>query len=171
MSRVERLRTIRIAERPNLIWVEVTTDEGLTGLGESFRGAEATEAVIHESIAPWLLGRDSRRIEAISRHLTTPYVGFGAASAELRAASAIDIALWDLAGKRHGIPVHEALGGAVRDSVRSYTTSARPSRCWASGGATSARGMRRSAPMTTRSPSCATPARWPRAFWPKVFAR
>jgi L-alanine-DL-glutamate epimerase-like enolase superfamily enzyme len=124
MSRVERLRTIRIAERPNLIWVEVTTDEGLTGLGESFRGAEATEAVIHESIAPWLLGRDSRRIEAISRHLTTPYVGFGAASAELRAASAIDIALWDLAGKRHGIPVHEALGGAVRDAVRSYNTCA-----------------------------------------------
>lgn len=124
MSRVERLRTIRIAERPNLIWVEVTTDEGLTGLGESFRGAEATEAVIHESIAPWLLGRDSRRIEAISRHLTTPYVGFGAASAELRAASAIDIALWDLAGKRHGIPVHEALGGAVRDAIRSYNTCA-----------------------------------------------
>lgn len=51
MSRIERRRTIRLAERPSLIRVEVTTDEGLTGLGESFRGAEVTEAVIHESIA------------------------------------------------------------------------------------------------------------------------
>jgi len=124
MSRVIRLRTIRIAERPNLIWVEIETDEGLTGLGESFRGAQAVEAVIHEQVAPWLLGRDSRRIEAVSRQLTAPYLGFGAASAELRAASAVDIALWDLAGKRHGIPVHEALGGAVRTEIRSYNTCA-----------------------------------------------
>jgi L-alanine-DL-glutamate epimerase-like enolase superfamily enzyme len=124
MSKLRRLRTIRIAERPNLIWVELETDEGLVGLGESFRGAEAVEAVLHEQVAPWLLGRDSRRIEAVSRHLTTPYVGFGAASAELRAASAVDIALWDLAGKRHGIPVHEALGGAARMEIRSYNTCA-----------------------------------------------
>ena len=124
MSNVICLRTIRIAERPNLIWVEIETDEGLTGLGESFRGAQAVEAVIHEQVAPWLLGRDSRRIEAVSRQLTAPYLGFGAASAELRAASAVDIALWDLAGKRHGIPVHEALGGAVRNEIRSYNTCA-----------------------------------------------
>ena len=124
MSKLRCVRTIRIAERPNLIWVELETDEGLTGLGESFRGAQAVEAAIHELAAPWLLGRDSRRIEPISRHLTTPYVGFGAASAEMRAASAIDIALWDLAGKRHGIPVHEALGGAMRSEIRSYNTCA-----------------------------------------------
>ena len=124
MSKITRLRTIRIAERPNLIWVEIETDDGLTGLGESFRGAQATEAVIHESIAPWLLGRDARRIEAVSRHLTTPYLGFHGAGAEIRAASAIDIALWDLAGKRHGIPVHEALGGAVRPEIRAYNTCA-----------------------------------------------
>ena len=124
MSKVTLLRTIRIAERPNLIWVEVETEEGLTGLGESFRGAQATEAALHEQVAPWLLGRDSRRIEAVSRHLATPYVGFHSAGAEGRAASAVDIALWDLAGKRHGIPVHEALGGAVRTEIRAYNTCA-----------------------------------------------
>lgn len=124
MSRLRGIRTIRIAERPNLIWVELETDEGLTGLGESFRGAQAVEAAIHDQIAPVLLGRDSRRIEAISRQLLTPYVGFGSASAEIRAASAVDIALWDLAGQRHGIPVHEALGGAVRGEIRSYNTCA-----------------------------------------------
>lgn len=124
MSRITKIRTIRIGERPNLIWVEVTTDEGLTGLGEAFRGAAAVEAVIHESAAPLLLGKDSRNIEGFSRALLTPYVGFGGSSAEVRAASAIDIALWDLKGQRHGIPVHEALGGRARDRVRSYNTCA-----------------------------------------------
>ena len=123
-SRVTGLRTVRLEERPNLLWIEITTDEGLIGLGEAFRGAQAVEAVIHETVGPWLLGRDSRRIEAASRHLLTPYVGFGAASAEVRAASAVDMALWDLMGQRHGIPIHEALGGAVRDSVRVYNTCA-----------------------------------------------
>jgi galactonate dehydratase len=124
MSIITYLRTIRIAERPNLIWVELETDDGLIGLGESFRGAQATEAVIHEQIAPWLIGRDARRIEAVSRHLTTPYLGFHSTGAEIRAASAIDLALWDLAGKRHRVPVHEALGGAVRTEIRAYNTCA-----------------------------------------------
>ncbi|HEY2131748.1 MAG TPA: mandelate racemase/muconate lactonizing enzyme family protein [Acetobacteraceae bacterium] len=124
MSRVTALRTIRIAERPNLIWLEVETDEGLVGLGESFRGAQAVEASLHEQVAPWLIGRDSRQIEGISRQLMTPYLGFNSSGAEIRAASAVDIALWDLAGKRHGIPVHEALGGASRTSIRAYNTCA-----------------------------------------------
>jgi L-alanine-DL-glutamate epimerase-like enolase superfamily enzyme len=124
VSKITCLRTIRIAERPNLIWVEIETDEGLTGLGESFRGAQAVEAVLHEQVAPWLLGRDARRIEAVSRQLLTPYLGFHSASAEVRAASAVDIALWDLAGQRHGVPVHEALGGAMRTEIRAYNTCA-----------------------------------------------
>ncbi len=124
MSNVTCLRTIRISERPNLIWTEIETDEGLVGLGESFRGAQAIESVLHEQVAPWLIGRDSRRIEAVSRHLLTPYLGFHSASAEVRAASAVDIALWDLAGQRHGIPVHEALGGASRTEIRAYNTCA-----------------------------------------------
>jgi L-alanine-DL-glutamate epimerase-like enolase superfamily enzyme len=124
MSRITGLRTIRIAERSNLIWIEIQTEEGLVGLGESFRGAQAVEAVLHEQVAPWLIGQDSRRIEAISRYLMTPYLGFSSTGAETRAASAVDIALWDLAGKRHGIPVHEALGGAARTSIRAYNTCA-----------------------------------------------
>lgn len=124
MSKITCVRTIRIAERPNLIWVEIETDEGLTGLGEGFRGAEATEAEVFEKIAPFLLGRDSRHIEAVSRHLMTPYVGFGASGAETRAASAVDMALWDLKGQRHGVPVYEAMGGAVRKEIRAYNTCA-----------------------------------------------
>jgi L-alanine-DL-glutamate epimerase-like enolase superfamily enzyme len=124
MSRITALRTIRIHERPNLIWVEVETDEGLTGLGESFRGTQAVEAALHELLAPQVVGADSRRIEAISRAALTPYLGFHSSSAEVRAASAIDIALWDLKGQRHGVPVHEALGGASRLEIRAYNTCA-----------------------------------------------
>jgi galactonate dehydratase len=124
MSRITALRTIRIAERSNLIWLEIETEDGLTGLGESFRGAQAVEGVLHEQVAPWLIGRDARQIEAVSRYLITPYLGFNSAGAEIRAASAVDIALWDLAGKRSGIPVHEALGGAVRSGIRAYNTCA-----------------------------------------------
>jgi galactonate dehydratase len=124
MSPITGLRTIRIGERPNLIWVEIATEDGRTGVGETFRGAAAVEAQIHDFVAPWLIGRDSRKIAGISRHLLTPYLGFNSTSAEVRAASAIDIALWDLAGQRGGVPVYEALGGASRDSIRAYNTCA-----------------------------------------------
>lgn len=122
MSRITKVRTIRLKQFPNSIWVEIETDEHLKGLGESWRGAASVETVIHKEIAPWLLGQDSRRIEFISRTLLTPYVGFHSASAEVRAASAIDIALWDICGKRHQAPIHEALGGAFRSSVPVYNT-------------------------------------------------
>jgi L-alanine-DL-glutamate epimerase-like enolase superfamily enzyme len=124
MSVITALRTTRIAARPNLIWVEIETDDGLTGLGETFRGAGAVEAVLHDLVAPWLIGRDARQIEAVARHLTTSYLGFNSASAEIRAASAVDIALWDLAGQRQGVPIHEALGGMVRPSIEVYNTCA-----------------------------------------------
>lgn len=122
MSIITDVRTIRLGQYPNSIWVEIQTDENLTGLGEAWRGTAAIEAIIHNDICPWLIGQDSRNIELISRTLLTPYVGFHSASAEVRAASAIDIALWDLAGKRHGIPVYEALGGAARSTIQVYNT-------------------------------------------------
>jgi len=124
MAKITCLRTIRIPERPSLIWVELETDDGLMGLGETFRGASAVEAVLHDEIAPWLLGRDPTQIERISRHLLSPYVGFNSSGAEVRAASAVDIALWDLSGKRQGVPVHVALGGSMRDGIPVYNTCA-----------------------------------------------
>jgi L-alanine-DL-glutamate epimerase-like enolase superfamily enzyme len=122
MSKINVIRTIRITERPNVMWVEIETSEGLTGLGEVWRGTRAVEAAIHGEIASWLLGQDARRIEFVSRTLTTPYLGFHSTGAETRAAGAIDVALWDLYGQRHGIPLHEALGGASRTSIRVYNT-------------------------------------------------
>ncbi|MEJ8814600.1 mandelate racemase/muconate lactonizing enzyme family protein [Variovorax ureilyticus] len=124
MSTIRCLRTYRLPDRPSLIWLELETSDGLVGLGETFRGAVSVETCLHDELAPWLVGRDSRHIEGISRHLLTPYVGYNGSGVEVRSASVIDIALWDLAGQRQGVPIHEALGGAARDSVPVYNTCA-----------------------------------------------
>jgi len=121
--KITSLETIRIAEFPQLIWLHVHTDEGLTGLGETFRNAPAVEAYIHEEIAPQLLGRDPLAIDGIARDLV-PYVGFRSTGVEMRAASAVDIALWDLFGKCAGKPLVQMLGGWTRKSIRSYNTCA-----------------------------------------------
>ena len=84
MTEIKKIKTIRIKDRPNILWVELVTAEGIVGLGETWRGASAVEGVIHDDIAPWLLGRDSRAIERISNVLLNPYVGFHSASAEVR---------------------------------------------------------------------------------------
>ena len=122
MSIIKKIRTVRVREYSNLTWVEIETDDGLTGLGEVWRGAEAVESAVHTDIENYLLGKDARNIERISRDLTTPYVGYHSSGAEIRAASAVDIALWDLFGKRMGVPVWEVLGGASRDKVKLYNT-------------------------------------------------
>jgi len=122
--RITRIETLRLEEFANLLWVVVTTEDGLSGLGETFFGPRAVEAHIHDSLAPKLLGEDARRIDSINRRCREQYLGFLGTGAEMRAASAIDIALYDLAGKRHGVPVHELLGGLARERIRTYNTCA-----------------------------------------------
>jgi L-alanine-DL-glutamate epimerase-like enolase superfamily enzyme len=96
--KITNFETIRIAEFPQLLWLRVHTDEGITGLGETFFDAGAVETYIHDAVAPQLIGRDALAIDAIARDLVT-YVGFRSTGVEARAASAVDIALWDLFGK------------------------------------------------------------------------
>ncbi len=121
--RITRLETIRIDEHPNICWVQVHSDEGLVGLGETFFGARAVEAYIHETAAPLLLGQDPRQIDRISKALTG-YVGFAASGVEMRGNSAIDIALWDHLGKLTGQPIAQLLGGFTRPDIRTYNTCA-----------------------------------------------
>ena len=121
--KITALETIRNAEFPNLLWLHIHTDEGLSGLGETFFGAQAVEAYLHESVAPQLLGQDSSRIDYIARKLYG-YFGFRGSGVETRGNSAIDIALWDLWGKRTAQPVYQLLGGLTREQVRVYNTCA-----------------------------------------------
>ena len=121
--KITALETIRNAEFPNLLWLHIHTDEGISGLGETFFGAQAVEAYLHESVAPQLLGQDPGRIDYIARKLYG-YLGFRGSGVETRGNSAIDIALWDLWGKRTGQPVYQLLGGLTREQVRVYNTCA-----------------------------------------------
>jgi L-alanine-DL-glutamate epimerase-like enolase superfamily enzyme len=72
-----------------------------------------------------VIGRDPLAIDAIARDLR-PYVGFRSPGAEMRANSALDIALWDLFGHATGQPIAQLLGGFTRGSIRTYNTCAGP---------------------------------------------
>ncbi|WP_431875978.1 mandelate racemase/muconate lactonizing enzyme family protein [Micromonospora marina] len=98
-------------------FVQVRTSDGLAGVGQSacWGYPSAVHAVV-EAFRPYLLGADPNRIEHHWHHLYRmgPFRG-----AVLSAAvSAVDLALWDLLGKRLGVPVWQLLGGRVRDRIR-----------------------------------------------------
>lgn len=121
--KITNLETIRIEERPNLLWIHVHTDEGLVGLGETFFGAKAVEAYIHETVAPIVIGRNPLEIDKLSADLVG-YLGYRSTGVETRGNSAFDIALWDLFGKATGQPIAQLLGGFTRQDIRTYNTCA-----------------------------------------------
>src|SRR5580698_9198967 len=104
------------------LWVRIHTDEGIIGLGESYPNAEAEASIVHSRLAAVLLGKDPSAIDRLwaDMFLAVSYSGW--AGAEMRAISAVDIALWDLHGKAMGQPVYKLLGGASRESIRIYNT-------------------------------------------------
>jgi galactonate dehydratase len=122
--KITAIETLRTEEFANVIWVRVHTDEGVIGLGETFYGAGAIEAQIHDTFAGRVLGRNPLHIEAIHRDMLNLPMAQSSTGVEYRAASAIDIALWDHFGKVCGQPVHQMLGGLCRERQRVYNTCA-----------------------------------------------
>jgi galactonate dehydratase len=119
--KVTAVETLRLAAHPELLWVRVEGDSGEIGLGETMPRVGPVERVIHEVLAPLLLGTElapaafwDRAFRAVAYH--------GFAGAELRALSALDIAQWDLLGQSSGLPVHRLLGGPCREEVPVYNT-------------------------------------------------
>ena len=114
-----RITDVRVIPIDRYLFVEVDTDEGTMGLGES--GAwgylEASGEVVR-SFRGYLVGQDPLRIEHHWQYLyrCTHFRG----AAVMGALSAIDIALWDIAGKHFGVPVYQLLGGKCRDRARVY---------------------------------------------------
>lgn len=98
---------------PNLIYVKIGTDTGVFGLGESYYFGRTVATFIDEFVAPTLIGLDPANIESISKKLTT-YIGALSSGAEMRAKSAVDIALWDIKGKVENAPIYQLLGGQSR---------------------------------------------------------
>jgi galactonate dehydratase len=101
------------------LFAKIHTDEGITGLGES--GAwgylEASEAVI-KKFGRYLVGQDPLRIEHHWQYMYRFSHFRGAAI--MGALSALDIAMWDIAGKHFGVPVYQLMGGKTRDKARVY---------------------------------------------------
>src|SRR2546423_11479874 len=104
----------------NTLFVTVDTDEGISGVGESgLSGRELAVIGAIEHFKPLLIGQDPSRIEYIWQTLFRG--GFFPANRVLCSAiSAIDIALWDILGKRLGVPIYQLLGGRARDRVVCY---------------------------------------------------
>ncbi len=122
--KVTAIETIRLGEFPSILFLQIHTDEGLIGLGENCVGVETVETFIHESVAPRLLGKNPLNINAMHETLHQDFIGFGGSSVAMRAASSVDIALWDLFGQASGQPIYQLLGGKVRDKIRAYNTCA-----------------------------------------------
>jgi len=119
---ITRIDTLRLPEHPHTLWVHVHTSEGLIGLGETYYIPAAVEAVIHDFAAPLLLGQSAFDRERHWQNLFSYANFFGYAGAEMRAVSALDIALWDLLGQYCGQPLYTLLGGRCRESIRVYNT-------------------------------------------------
>jgi len=122
--RITGIETLRVGEFSNVLWVRVHTDSGLVGLGETFYGAGAVEAHIHDTLAQRLIGRDPLHLEALNKEMLHLPMAQSSTGVEYRAASAVDIALWDIFGKVCNQPVHQMLGGLCRDKLRVYNTCA-----------------------------------------------
>ena len=120
---ITKVETIQAPEHGHIVWVRIHTDEGLAGLGETYLSPEPVQALIEQVFAPsFLLGQDALEIEARWRGMFQRCNYAGWAGAEMRAISAIDIALWDLLGKKSGQPIYQLLGGKCRDRIRIYNT-------------------------------------------------
>ncbi len=122
--KITAIETLSAAEFANVLWVRVHTDAGIIGLGETFYGAGAAAAQIHDTYAGRLLGRNPLHIEALNRDMLNLPMAQASTGVETRAASALDIALWDIFGKVCNQPVHQMLGGLCRDKLRIYNTCA-----------------------------------------------
>ncbi|MGE0718812.1 MAG: mandelate racemase/muconate lactonizing enzyme family protein [Alphaproteobacteria bacterium] len=104
--------------------VRVETDAGITGWGEAFgyNCIPATRAAIATQIAPLAIGMDARDIGAFARTVQHHLHNFGRNGPVTFGLSGIDIALWDIAGKAAGLPLHRLLGAAPRERVPVYAS-------------------------------------------------
>lgn len=107
--------------RRGAMLVEITTGDGVTGWGEAFGPPELTAPIV-AWLAPLLLGQDAMAREALWQALYNRLRDHGQRGIVVEAISAIDIALWDIAGQVLGLPVHRLLGGPLRTEVEAYAT-------------------------------------------------
>ncbi|HGJ64712.1 TPA: galactonate dehydratase [bacterium] len=122
--KITKLETMLV--KPRWLFLKIHTDEGLVGLGEPIlEGRALTCAQAVDELAPYLIGKDPRRVvhhwQAMYRHAF--YRGGPILTSAL---SGVEQALWDLAGKSLGVPVYQLFGGPTRDRIRLYSGAGDP---------------------------------------------
>jgi galactonate dehydratase len=119
-----KITDVRLIFAKHYLFVHVYTDEGITGLGEAGNWGylDATAAAI-KKFSSYLIGKDPFRTEDFSQNFLRSVYFRG--SVIMSSISAIDIALWDIKGKKLGVPVYELMGGKTRDRIRVYASPMR----------------------------------------------
>jgi len=120
--RITAIESLRWEAYPRLLIVRVHTDAGVVGTGETVDKIPGARGALHGTVAPLLLGQDPREIEGCWRFVFDNLMYHGFSGAELRALSAVELALWDLLGQHYGAPLFHLLGGRTRDRVPTYNT-------------------------------------------------
>ena len=124
--RITKIETIHLADFPHILFVGVHTDEGLVGWADTYYMTDALRGYIHQFAAPMLLGHNPLSIELHWRRLYEIIAHIAGKGAEMRALSALDVALWDILGQAAGMPIWQLLGGAARDRIKTYNTCGGP---------------------------------------------
>jgi galactonate dehydratase len=116
-QRIVKIETLCIS---HLLLLRVHTDQGLIGCGESFYAPQAVAAMLHDWMSNRLIGANALDIEKQWRFFYERFINFGGRGAELRALSALDLALWDILGQSCELPIWQLLGGRTRESIPAY---------------------------------------------------
>jgi D-galactarolactone cycloisomerase len=114
----------RLWDRMEILLVRIETDDGLVGCGEAFGHAAipTTRTALDTIVAPLVVGRDADDIEALSRSILHSVHLLGRNGPFVYAYSGVEIALWDIRGKRQGKPLHALLGNRHRTELDAYAS-------------------------------------------------
>ena len=130
LGHIQTVETLRHPEFPHLTHVVLRSGDGLAGLGETFHHSESVEAYVHSELAPRVVGVPVGNVAELWQRMGAFADGrrphSGSISVDSGATSALDLAAWDLRARALGLPLHDALGGAVRDAIRVYVTAVDP---------------------------------------------
>lgn len=120
---IQEFAGLRFPTQDHLL-IQVDTDAGITGWGEGFGHniIPATMKALETYVAPWFIGKDPTDINKLHREAAQSFHVFGRNGPVVYAHSGIDIALWDIAGKRASLPLADMLGGGGRKEVRAYSS-------------------------------------------------
>lgn len=123
--KISTVRTIHFESFPNITFLELTTDSGIIGLGETYYTPRSVTAYIEEVLTPMLLDCDPLQIEAFWRRAYDGSHVYGNKGLEMRCLAAVDVALWDILGQQMGQPIWQVLGGTTHpNGVPIYNTCA-----------------------------------------------